>query len=454
MDVFIITSAISIVTVTLNLILGLLILSKRPYKSDQLVFFIFIILTSTWILTSTFSNYPFGLAIQSLLLKLDFFLAPYAVYSYLVFTQIFGDAKLLLHKNALGVLGVFTVICSFIAAFTDLIIKNTYSIHAGIGMTPGPLDIPFALFIALILSLSVVTLIVKARRMAGYEKLQISYLAIGSIATAVIITITNILLWRFLNIDSSTSYLVVLVIPSIGRSSIIFASISAAYAIVRHRLFGIRVILGEILFWLTGSALVFLFFYSTILIEQQFFDSLTNPLVISLNILIALIVFPTLRATNNWLRHAIRKITINVSFDREHILTEYNKEITQSHTTKDIIDSLFSLIHEAYVPKFAGIVLIEQKTSNVTAEWRSLDTEQLMIAQSEEAITQFFNENTAQVQSILPGVDLQLPFELSEYQGALVLGERKDTAAYASEDVRFLNQILSYTALNLARTTR
>lgn len=454
MNTFNITSIISILTVTFNLILGILILHKRPYKTDQKLFFIFILFTSIWVLTSTFANYPFGLELQTFLLRLDFFIAPYAIYSYLVFVQYFGDVNPFINKPILYLLGAMSVVTSLLAAFTNVVIRDTFNVPAGIASKPGPIDIPFAIFLLFMLILSIISLITKIKKATGHERLQISYIAIGSITSAIALIVANLFLWRLLNLNVSTSNLVVLVIPSIGRSSTILISIFTAYAIIRHRLFGIRVILGEILFWLAGSALVFLFFYGTIVVELRFFDSLTDPLVIFLNVFIALLVFPTLRATNNWLRRAIRKITINVSFDRDHILSEYNKEITQSQATTEIVNSLCRLIDEAYAPKFAGLVLIEQRSSNITAEWRGLNPEELMIAQSEEAITQFFNETSVQKRGPLPGVDLQLLFEFPEYQGVLVLGDRKDTAAYANEDVQFLEQVLTYTALNLARTTR
>lgn len=452
MYAFAITSIFSILAVVINLILGFLILHKRPYRKDQKLFCIFIVITSLWILVSNFSNYPFGLEFQTFLLKFDYFLAPYAIYAHLIFVQSFGKTKPTLDQFFLFILGLISTFFSFLAISTNLLIDEAYIVPAGIASGPGPLDSLFALFLVFMLIISITSLIRKTRKASGHEKLQAVYITLGSTLTAATITITNLFLWRLLNLDISTSYWVVLVIPSIGRSGTILFSAFAAYAIIRHRLFGIRVIVGELLFWLVGSTLTFVFFYGTILFESRLFDSLTSPIAIFLNIILALVVFPTLRATNNWLRHTIRKISINVSFDHEHVLKEYNQEITQCHTTTEIIASLFKFVIEIYSPKFIGIVLIEHLTSNITAEWKGLTPEQLINVENEEVITELFNENSQKIKELLPNFELQMPIELTGYQGILVLGTRKDHSAYAIEDIQFLERVLEFTTLNLPRT--
>jgi len=448
-DIGFIITAVAIIG---NLTLGIIVLKHDPKNKTNKIYFTFIVFLAIWMASSYFLDENIGESIQLILLKITFSSGILAAYFLLLFSNNFPTPKQYTIKHKLIFLVV--VLFTFLNTITNFVVIPKGPIPGAYYFQEGTLYPYYALTLISLLVGTIMVLLLCYKETTGKEQLQLTYLLLGmSVPILIIIVFTLIIPLLHPNM-SREEFGIRVIFHRISLISTLIYSFSAAYAIIRHRLFGIRVILGEILFWLVGSALVFLFFYSTILIEQQFFESLTSPFVISLNILIALIVFPTLRAINNLLRHTIRKIAINVSFDREHILTEYNKEITQSQTTENIIDSLFSLISEAYSPKFAGIVLIEQKTSNVTAEWRGLDAERLMIAQSEEAVTQFFNENAVQTQSILPGVDLQLPFELPEYQGVLVLGERKDTAAYASEDVQFLNQILSYTVLNLARTTR
>lgn len=439
----------------LNLLLGFIILIKSRLQKQIVYFLLFILFFSCWILTGVLSVYQFNEQSQTVLFDLYFFSAPLAVCAYLLFTLEFPN-NLIKPSNKTIIfatigLGIFFAIVS---VTTDLVVQSTNPTPLGFAYKQGPLDIPYAIFHIFGIAAGLIIFRKQYSLSHGLAKLQTYYFLLGFLITGSSLIIFNLVLWRVANIHYSEDPLVVSILPNIGRASVTILTIVATYTTLRHRLFGIRVILGEILFWLAGSALVFLFFYGTIVVELRFFDSLTDPLVIFLNVFIALLVFPTLRATNNWLRRAIRKITINVSFDRDHILSEYNKEITQSQATTEIVNSLFRLIDEAYTPKFAGLILIEQRSSNITAEWRGLNPEELMIAQSEEAITQFFNETSVQKRGPLPGVDLQLLFEFPEYQGVLVLGDRKDTAAYANEDVQFLEQVLTYTALNLARTTR
>lgn len=435
-----------------NLTLGVLVLKHDSKNKTHQIYFTFIIFLIIWMASSYILDENVGENLQLLLLKLTFCSGVFAAYFLFLFSNNFPKPKHSTKKHYLiitivGILALLSTITNLIV-IPQKPIPGAYYFHEGI---------LYPFYTLSLISLLVGTIVVlfhNLRNTKGRERLQVAYLLLGlSLPISIIMVFTLIIPMVNPNMNQD-EFITRVIFHRISLVSTLFYTLSAAYAIIRHRLFGIRVILGEILFWLAGSALVFLFFYGTIVVELRFFDSLTDPLVIFLNVFIALLVFPTLRATNNWLRRAIRKITINVSFDRDHILSEYNKEITQSQATLEIVNSLFRLIDEAYTPKFAGLILIEQRSSNITAEWRGLNPEELMIAQSEEAITQFFNETSVQKRGPLPGVDLQLLFEFPEYQGVLVLGDRKDTAAYANEDVQFLEQVLTYTALNLARTTR
>jgi len=451
-DLSLIITAIAIIG---NLALGILVLRHNPKNETNQTYFVFILFLVVWMISSYIVDENIGAQLQKLSLRVAFVSGLLASYYLFKFSLKFPQQEIFRFRSLPKLLlKILVILFVLLSAFTNLVIIPVEPILNAYFYKEGTLDPVYAICLVILLFGSLYITVRNYKGTTGKERLQLTYLILGLTIPIFFISILTLIAPIFT--PNSSEYEFTLRVP-FHRTSLISISIyvvTAAYAIIRHRLFGIRVILGEILFWLAGSALVFLFFYGTIVVELRFFNSLTDPLIIFLNVFIALLVFPTLRATNNWLRRTIRKITINVSFDRDHILSEYNKEITQSQATTEIVNSLCRLIDEAYAPKFAGLVLIEQRSSNITAEWRGLNPEELMIAQSEEAITQFFNETSVQKRGPLPGVDLQLLFEFPEYQGVLVLGDRKDTAAYANEDVQFLEQALTYTALNLARTTR
>lgn len=435
-----------------NLALGIFVLLHNPKNKTNQIYFVFILFLITWMGSSYILDENVKELVQIFLLRITFASGALAAYSFYLFSNFFPISKRFsLSQKILAVITLFLVILSI---FTNSIVIPLQSIPGAFYFHDGLLYPLYTAILLFLLLRSVITFFYNFQRSKGQQRLQLAYILLGMFVPVIFIMVFTLIIPMLNPNMDKVEFMTRVILHRVSLVSTLLYTIATSYAIIRHRLFGIRVILGELLFWLVGSTLTFVFFYGTILFESRLFDSLTSPIAIFLNIILALVVFPTLRATNNWLRHTIRKISINVSFDHEHVLKEYNQEITQCHTTTEIIASLFKFVIEIYSPKFIGIVLIEHLTSNITAEWKGLTPEQLINVENEEVITELFNENSQKIKELLPNFELQMPIELTGYLGVLVLGTRKDHSAYAIEDIQFLERVLEFTTLNLPRTLK
>lgn len=448
-DLSLIITAIAIIG---NLALGILVLHHDPKNKTNQTYFVFILFLVVWMISSYIVDENIGAQLQKLSLRIAFvsgLLSSYYLFKFsLNFPRQeifrFGSLPKLLLKT-------LVVLFAFLAAFTNLIIIPIEPIFNAYFYKESSLYPVYAIFLVILLFCSIYITIRNYKSTTGKERLQLAYLIWGLTIPIFFISILTLIAPIFT--PNSSEYEFSLRVP-FHRTSLISISIyvvAAAYAIIRHRLFGIRVILGELLFWLAGAALTFIFFYATVLAEQKVFDSFTDPLVIALNVLIALVVFPLLRSANNRIRRAIRKFSINVSFDQEHVLKDFNAEITQAESTSTIIERLFAVFEDCYSPSCVGILLIDRKTANITSQWNGLTPEEIQEFEHEDTVNTLINSIGTRPDT-LQKIDAILPLTISSYDGVCVLGPKKGRDTYTTEDIQFIEKLLQYTGLNLNRT--
>jgi len=227
-----------IITIIISIFFAILILS-RDYKNKTNQYFSLLILFITiWVLSHFFQNEPFFREHAALLFKIDFASAPFLVFFFYLFCVNFPYVKVatLRRKKIIYLPVLFLSILSF----TPLVLKDIGFYDSVIDASPGPFFILYFLGILLYTEEGLRSLIIRYRRSKDIEKSQIRYVLIGlSIASLVVFTVNLILGVLFI------------LPPFIARSSILAAFlifyVCTTYAVTKHHLFGIRVILTEVL---------------------------------------------------------------------------------------------------------------------------------------------------------------------------------------------------------------
>jgi signal transduction histidine kinase len=148
--------------------------------------------------------------------------------------------KKITENNFLSKIVIFlTVISFFLSIFTDLIVKNTIIKEWGAEIVFGSLGfIPFKGFSALLIIIILYCLFKKYFILEKQEKLKIQYVLIGVLIFALFNTVFNII---FPLVLGTVKY------QHFGDFSAIFLLGFFAYAIVKHQLFEIKVVLTSLL---------------------------------------------------------------------------------------------------------------------------------------------------------------------------------------------------------------
>ena len=219
----------------INLILAFFILRNKR-SGINLLFAAVIFCIIIWTIANYGADVVSDYTIALILTRATFFAASLIASLFLYFCILFPVPK---KKRSIGViLSVFIPGILFAAlSFTHYIVPNIVQTPNGVDVNFNSLFLPFTLFFLLLMGAAFIVLIKKYRKTVGIERMQIQYLFLGTFLTTLAGLITN-LIFPYFSGNSSTS--------RFGPYFTVFLVAFTTYAIVKHRLLDIVVIIRKV----------------------------------------------------------------------------------------------------------------------------------------------------------------------------------------------------------------
>jgi len=225
-----------IIIAILNLVLAFLVLTQKSYDKVNRSFFWMTLFSTIWIASNYLENASFKLPLRSFFLKLDFATAPLLAFLFLLFCINFSEFSFKKSiKNGLLII-VFIFVLS---SFSNYLIKEIRLINEVIVFNTAWLFLPYALFIIGSIGFGCCALAFSYRNSIGIRRIQHLYILTGLTITAVVIIVLNLILPQIVFIPLSMGRL--------GTYSLIFFIFFTTVAIIRYRLFEIRIVLTSLL---------------------------------------------------------------------------------------------------------------------------------------------------------------------------------------------------------------
>jgi signal transduction histidine kinase len=236
-ELFLLKRMLIFIVIFAGVLLAFWVYSADRRNKINKTFFLLTTFTLLWIILSYLGAITGQQRLALLLKRLNFAaLSPFFVTTYF-FSLYFpreGKRYPILDKIVLGV----GVVLIFVAAFTNLVIKNIEFKEWGVNLVMGKASLFFYIAISLFSLLVLFNFFKKYFELSRDQKLRIQYFLVG----VLFITLFNFIFNIFLPIFSgSYKY------DWLGDYSFIFVIGFTAYAIVKQELFGIRVILTQAL---------------------------------------------------------------------------------------------------------------------------------------------------------------------------------------------------------------
>ncbi len=236
---FLIRNLIYFAALGFNLVLGVLVFLKNTREKVNRLFLAAIIFTSLW-LVSLFLFYTIESHFWVLWLgRFNFAIALPIFYFLLEFVIVFPKKNIILARQITISLGLWTLLFTLITFLTPFVVQDEIILGPGQRETIyGPLFILYILHY-LIFSFAIIAILFRKIKISRTEreKNQIKHIIIGLFLALTFVFTTNIFLYSFGPAEAAN-------FGPLG--TVIFSGFVVA-AILRHHLFGFRVILVEIL---------------------------------------------------------------------------------------------------------------------------------------------------------------------------------------------------------------
>lgn len=235
---------VSIITLT-NINIGLLVYLNNKKSLVNKTFFFITLTTNLWILSAFLSEILKDTEIKIFLSKLAFS----AVFAFLMllyyFSSIFPSRRQIkkIFTIPLYLIGIILIILTL---FTNLMIRDIMFRPWGFDIIYGSLYIFFSIYSILCIILILSNLFIGYKVLNTQEKLRVKYLILGLLFFGLISGFINIILPILIGSD---------IYYRLGNYSIIFFIAFTAYAIVKHQLFEIRVVLTTVFTFIIGIIL-------------------------------------------------------------------------------------------------------------------------------------------------------------------------------------------------------
>jgi signal transduction histidine kinase len=241
------------IIIFLSLGLGGVVYFKNPKGRINQIFAALVVFVVIWLVSNYLENEPINPKLASLFLKIDFASAAVLAYFFFLFAVNFQGTYLIRSgfKQLLAFLP--TLIFSFLSFSNLIITKINFQDHT-IFFEEGVLYPLYAFSIISYIGTGCADLVLKYRKLTGTEKLQTFYVLLGLSLSATIALIVNLFFQQVLPVS----------IFRLGNYGIFFFIGFTTFAILRHHLLEIKVILTETLVALIALLLlVQAFFFKT-----------------------------------------------------------------------------------------------------------------------------------------------------------------------------------------------
>jgi len=259
--------AISLFTVAVNILMGLLVYIRNPKGLTNRIFLLFAMLVALWALTNYFSLN--GKTAEEALLRIRIVLSVVALMFPMLylFARNFPAPTLQISQTKLwGVVFFSLFIAAF--AFTPFVFSKVNIVDGIITPVAAPGILLYALDVVGFPILTFVFLFKEMRRNAGTVKAQLTFLFFGTAISFTLAIVTNFL---FVNIFKFTDLVV------LGPFFTLILVGCSAYAIIRHRLLDIRLIIARAVSFLTLIFfLAFVYVFVFLIALGWFFNTRVN----------------------------------------------------------------------------------------------------------------------------------------------------------------------------------
>jgi signal transduction histidine kinase len=430
-------------------LLGLLIVLRNARSVTYLLFGLLTFISIAWFTTIYFSNRIFGYDISLFVNKLSLFVGFLLILAIWLMSLYF-PVRIRKHRIQRVVAVVVTPILLLITLFSDSVVNNVeYNPFTKVTeITTGNLY-NFYIFIAVLFFIFIAFNYLKSYRSkttSNLQKQKIIYVSIGSVSAFVWSKLTEAV------IPSLTHNWTLSRFGAVGSW---FLIIAVSYAILRHKLFDIRLIIARsIAYVLSLATVALLLIVPALILISYLLDVHLDKTSIAILILATLIVAIAFQPIHYKFNKITNRLFYRDYYEPQEVLSRLTNSLVGSVEVNHIVDYSSKILTNTLKPQFLDFILFfskEQKQKNqellllldkFKKDIVSIDTEQ----STESELYDKMRE-----QNISVAVRLRTS---KEELGYMLLGYKQSGLIYDDVDKRLLSIAADEIAISLQNAFR
>ena len=455
-------SIVLVITCLLNLTLGFIVYIKNPRSITNRLFLGLTFSIVVWSVVNYLSVHPVGLS-QLVWARLVLFFAAFlCLMIYLTFSVFPVPTSDNLKRNHL--IAISCTIAVMALTLTPLVFRRLVAHNGEISARPG---VAIPLFVVLIITLltgGIGSLIKKYRQAKGISRDQLKFVLIGLSGAFGLIFITNLLLVIAFNNLSLLPY---------GPSFILIFISSMAYAIVRHRLFDIRLAATRGLAYIMTLVILAGIYALTVIGVSSFFlkqQNITNRAQ-AINTIVALALALSFQPIKHYFDRFSNNIFYRNAYNPQQLLEELNRVFVLQVSVNNLIKSTVAILEHNIKSQGCAFVINSTtymptrlvSTANSSCDLTLITMIDGSINKLKQKVTvaEYLDGNYLQAGSELASANIAVVIRLlpqtsrhSTSIGEILLGPKKDGSTYTKQDIEILEIVADELVVTMQNALR
>ena len=450
----------------------LLFLGISAYRSNTTsktnrYFLLFIVLVIIWIFSNYLSNILTIYWMVLLSNRLIFVSTTLLAWVLFLFATVYPNSESIISKKQKFVAALSTLVTTIIS-FTPLIVEKVTIENTFSSIEFGPLVPVYLIHFGVSFILFFLLLFKKYKKATGTERVQIQYLILGIVLTAIGTMITNLILPVGFKIFSLSNYGPAFFLIFVGFTST---------SIARHRLFGIRFLLGRILLFLGLSIFTLVSFF----LFGWFFINVLGGLFEANALLVAILVAPiyswAFLRFHSSLYKLIEDKFIYIDFHPAKTLSKFLKISSTELDINKIAVYVVNTVKNVLDLDRVGIILFDKDNTKILYKkligfelnasrdllqvvhyWQDIGEDPILVLDEvRKQPGRYKVDFKNRLEKILKCMEVEhitaiLPLNRKvQLNGIIIIGEKGNDSALSVEDMDFLEDIIANASVAIGR---
>jgi signal transduction histidine kinase len=426
---------------SVNLLLGLFVLIRNTKKIPNIIFFLLTLSLSSWSVISFIEDEVSNLNLAKILVNIDFSLALLMSLFFMGFCIYFPTPffKKKFTPLIYALVGFPVLLLSLFGLVVTEVVKNPAT--NGLIYEVSAYFWPYTLVTGIYLLVGVYSLLRKMKVSIGSEKTQIKYVSYGLFISGLIVLVTNLLLPRFI----STS----VAVTRFGIYSFLIFTAITTYAIVRHRLMDIRMVVARSVAYVLLIATLAGFYAGSVLgIQALFFPQAAagfNLAEGAMRTIIAVIMVFLFQPLRKWITKVTDSIFFKEQYNTEDLLDNIAHTVSSTIILIEMLyKSIDLMVNQMRITRAMIIVfsetggVLESQSVGYKEAPKLIGKELLSLAHDGVLVADELSEESKHKKMLQKyNVTVAVPLKTENgVEGLLMLGEKQSGDMFSANDLK------------------